>query len=156
MTFSFGSAKVCSPAILEIFFSYDKDILIAATVYLCTFTYYAISINTYSSADKFYSVTIFNLLIDAVILLLNCLVLIVYLCIYFLSLRHYFLYSNIILTFTYLTLHHKSLYCLITSTSYGVENYFPRLRGMGDDICFHFLRVSQELHEIFNFNLAWL
>ena len=31
VTFNFGSAKVCSPAISETCFSYDKDILIAAT-----------------------------------------------------------------------------------------------------------------------------
>ena len=31
VTFSFGSAKVCSPAMFEICFSYGKDIWIAAT-----------------------------------------------------------------------------------------------------------------------------
>ena len=31
VTFNFGSAKVCSPAIFETSFSYDKDIWIAAT-----------------------------------------------------------------------------------------------------------------------------
>ena len=31
VTFNFGSAKVCSPARFETCFSYDKDILIAAT-----------------------------------------------------------------------------------------------------------------------------
>ena len=30
VTFNFGSAKVCSPAIFETYFSYDKDIWIAA------------------------------------------------------------------------------------------------------------------------------
>ena len=35
--FNFGSAKVCSPAICETSFSYDKDILIAATVYYMHF-----------------------------------------------------------------------------------------------------------------------
>ena len=34
VTFNFGSAKVCSPAIFEISFSYDKDMWIAATDYL--------------------------------------------------------------------------------------------------------------------------
>ena len=29
--FNFGSPKVCSPAIFETYFSYDKDIWIAAT-----------------------------------------------------------------------------------------------------------------------------
>ena len=33
VTFNFGSAKVCSRAIFEIYFSYDKDIWIAATDY---------------------------------------------------------------------------------------------------------------------------
>ena len=33
VTFRFGSAKVCSPAIFETCFSYDKDIWIAATDY---------------------------------------------------------------------------------------------------------------------------
>ena len=39
VTFSFGSAKVCSPATFETCFSYDKDIWIAATdYYFCIFT----------------------------------------------------------------------------------------------------------------------
>ena len=33
MGFSFGSVKVCSPAIFETSFSFDKDIWIAATDY---------------------------------------------------------------------------------------------------------------------------
>ena len=33
VTFNFGSAKVCSPAIFETSFSYDKDIWIAAIDY---------------------------------------------------------------------------------------------------------------------------
>ena len=45
---------------------------------------------------KFYSFIIFSLLINAVFLLLNCLVLLFYLYIHFLSLRCYFLYLNII------------------------------------------------------------
>ena len=84
VTFSFGSAKVCSPAILETAFSYDKYIWIAATDYL------SISIDISSPVNKFYIIIIFSLLINAVILLLNCLVLTLYLCIYFLSLRHLF------------------------------------------------------------------
>ena len=31
VTFNFGSAKVCSPALFETSFSYDKDMWIAAT-----------------------------------------------------------------------------------------------------------------------------
>ena len=34
----FCSTKVCSAAIFEKSFSYDKDIWIAATDYFCTFT----------------------------------------------------------------------------------------------------------------------
>ena len=37
VTFNFGSAKVCSPAIFETFFSYTKDIWIAATDYYLHF-----------------------------------------------------------------------------------------------------------------------
>ena len=37
VTFSFGSAKVCSPAILQTCFSYGKDIWIAATDYYLYF-----------------------------------------------------------------------------------------------------------------------
>ena len=33
VTFNFGSTLVCSPAMFETCFSYDKDILIAATDY---------------------------------------------------------------------------------------------------------------------------
>ena len=35
--FNFGSAKVCSPAIFETKFSYDKDIWIAGTYYYMYF-----------------------------------------------------------------------------------------------------------------------
>ena len=37
VTFNFGSAKVCSPAIFETSFSNDKDIWIAATDYYMYF-----------------------------------------------------------------------------------------------------------------------
>ena len=37
VTFNFGSAKVCSPAIFETGFSYDKDIWIAAANYYMYF-----------------------------------------------------------------------------------------------------------------------
>ena len=38
MIFNLGSAKVCSPAKIETYFSYDKDIWIAVTDdYLCFF-----------------------------------------------------------------------------------------------------------------------
>ena len=75
VTFNFGSAKVCSPAIFE----------------TCVLHNCVIAIDSYSLINKFYSFIIFSLLINAVILLLNCLGQILYLYIYFLSLRCYFL-----------------------------------------------------------------
>ena len=95
VTFNFCSAEVCSPAIFEMSFSYDKDIWIAATDYYMHF-YCSFSIDSYSSINKFYSFIIFSVLIITVILLLNCLVLILYLYIHFLSFRCYFLHLNII------------------------------------------------------------
>ena len=99
--FNSGSAKVCSPAIFEICFCYDKDIWIAATDYYILLYNCAISIDSYSPVNKFYRFIIFGLLFNGVILLFNCLVLILYLKSLhtFFSLRHYFLYLNIIWTF---------------------------------------------------------
>ena len=59
----------------------------------------AISIDIYCPINKLYSIIIFSLLINAVILLLNCLVLVLYLYIHFVSLKHYFLCLTIIWTF---------------------------------------------------------
>ena len=59
----------------------------------------AISIDSYSPDNKFCSFIIFSILINAVILPLNCLVLIIYLCIHFVSLRSYFISLNIIWSF---------------------------------------------------------
>ena len=87
-TFKFGPAKVCSPDIFETCFSYDKDIWIVATdfyVYFYIIVLFPLTAN--SPVNK---------LNNAVILLLNCLVLKLYLYIHFVSLRHYFLYLNII------------------------------------------------------------
>ena len=98
---TFLLCKVCSAAIFETSFYYDKDIWIAATDYYnyALLHNYAISIDGYSLANKFYSIIFFSLLINAVILLLNCLALVLYLYTHFLSLRCYFLYLNIIWTF---------------------------------------------------------
>ena len=82
LTFNFGSPKVCSPFIFETCFSHDKHIWIAVTDYALLHKC-AISIDSYSPINKFYSVIIFSVLINAVILLLNCLVLILYLYIIF-------------------------------------------------------------------------
>ena len=87
--FSFGTAKVCSPAIFETCFSFDKDIWIAATdYYMYIYIIVPFSIDIYSPVNKFYSVIIFSLLINVVILLFNCLVLILHLYIHFSSLKH--------------------------------------------------------------------
>ena len=96
-----GFAKVCLPAIFETCFSYDKDVWIAATDYynFALLHSFAIFIDSYSLVNKFYSSIIFSLLTNAVILLLNCLVLTPYLYLHFLSLRCYFLYLNIIWSF---------------------------------------------------------
>ena len=100
MIFSFGSAKVGSPAIFETSFSFDKDTWIASTDYYMYFYIIVLfSIDIYSPVNKFYSVIIFSLLINVLILLLNCPILILHLDIHFLSLQHYFLYLNISLTF---------------------------------------------------------
>ena len=87
---------------------------------------------------NFYSFIIFSLLIDAVILLLNCLVLILCLYIHFLSLKHCFLYY-LYVTDTALKVSQSS-YCFTTSISHGVKNFFSRLWGTGisDAICLTF------------------
>ena len=60
---SYGSAKVCSPAIFETCFSFDKDTWIASTDYYMYFKLYfyiivLFSIDIYSPVNKFYSVII--------------------------------------------------------------------------------------------------
>ena len=135
---------MCLPAIFETCFSYDKDIWITATDYYMYFYIIVLfSIDIYSRANKFYSVIIFSLLINAVILLLNYFVLILHLYIHFLSLRCYFLYLNIIWAFitdTALKVS-RSLYCFTTSISHGVEKDFPRLwdTGISDSIFYNIL-----------------
>ena len=99
VTFNFGSAKACSVAIFGTCFSYDKDIWIASTDYFMKFYIIVLfPLTAVLQLIKFYSFIIFSILINAVILLLNCLVLILYLYIHFLSLR-YFIHLNIIRTF---------------------------------------------------------
>ena len=69
---------------------------------------------------------------NAFALLLNCLVLVIYLYIHFLSLRCYFLYLKLDLYISDTALKvSRSLYCFTTSICHGVENYFPRLWGRG-------------------------
>ena len=91
VSFSFGAAKVCSPAKFRTCFSYDKDTWIVATDLLYVLLHnYAIPIDIYSPVNEFYSVIIFYLLINAVILLLNCLVLTLHLYIIFFLLDIFF------------------------------------------------------------------
>ena len=67
-------------------------------IIICILHNCAISIDSSSPINKFYSVIIFSLLINAAILLLNFLVLTVYLYIHFLALKSYFIHLNIIWT----------------------------------------------------------
>ena len=110
---------MCSHAIFETCFSYDKHIWITATDYYthlhallhnCAF-----SINSYSPINKFY-------------------------LLHFLSFRCYFLYLNIIWSLTTDTALKvsQSLYCFTISIFHGVKNYFPRLWGMGISDAFFF------------------
>ena len=103
VNFNFGSAKVCSLAIFETIFkcfSYDKYIWIAATdFYMYFYIIVLFPLTAVLQLIKFYSFIIFSILINAVILLSNYLVLILYIYLHFLSLRSYFIYLNIIWTF---------------------------------------------------------
>ena len=73
-------------------------------------------------------IIIFSLLINAVVLLLNCLVLILYLYIPFLSLKMLFClckhHLGLFVADTALKVS-RSLYCFTTTISHGVENNFP-------------------------------
>ena len=92
---TFCSSKVCSPAIFETSFSFDKDIWMAAIDYYNSLLHNcAISIDSYSPINKFHKFIIFSLLINTVILLLNCLVLVFYLYIHFRSLRCFSIFST--------------------------------------------------------------
>ena len=73
-------------------FSNDKDISIAATDYNIHFYIIVLFPLTAIIQLASYSFIIFSVLINAVILLLNCLVLKLYLYMHFLSLRCYFLH----------------------------------------------------------------
>ena len=102
--------------------------LLNALLHNCAF-----SIDSYSPINKFYSFVLFSVLINAVILLLNCLVLILYLYIHFLSLRCYFIYLYI---FGALYNWHCSETILIFVLFHYFYiswcwNYFPRMWGTG-------------------------
>ena len=103
----------------------------------------AISIDIYFPVKKFYSLIIFSILTNAVILLLNYLVLIHYLYIHLLSLRSYFIYFYLDLYITDTALKvSRSLYCFTTPLIHGIENYFPILWGMGISDAILFLLLS--------------
>ena len=90
--------NVCS-SMLSCFYSH----LLSTGRPISSYMYFHIivlfSIDIYSQINKFYSVIIFSLLIN-VILLFNCLVLILPLYIHFLSVKHSFPYLNISWIFT--------------------------------------------------------
>ena len=68
---------MCSPAIFETSLSYNRDILIAGTYcYMYFYINVLFSLTSYFPINKFDSFIIFSFLFNAVILLLNCLVLI--------------------------------------------------------------------------------
>ena len=72
--FNFGSAKVCSPAIFETCLRHVTKIYgLLQLIIICILHNCAISIDSYSPINKFYSFTTFSLLINAVILLFKCL-----------------------------------------------------------------------------------
>ena len=61
VTFNFGSAKVCSRAIFETCFSYNKDIWIAANdYYMYFYTIVLFSLTDVLQLIKFYSFLIFT------------------------------------------------------------------------------------------------
>ena len=55
VTFSFGPTKVCSPAIFETCFSYDKDIWIAATDYYMHFLVLVSNKNIYIDIKPYFA-----------------------------------------------------------------------------------------------------
>ena len=93
VNFDLGSAKMFSTVIFETFFFYHKDTrymnccnpLLHILLPIC-----AISIDSCTSYDKFYSFITFGSLINSVDFLLNCLILIYCPYIYFISLQGYF------------------------------------------------------------------
>ena len=107
--FDFDFVKMFSTTIFEIYF-YHKDIQITGTNYDLYFYLIVLSPLTATlQLRNFYSFITFSLLINAVILLLNCPVLIILFYIHICSLACYFflhrhttcmVYSEILLTFT--------------------------------------------------------
>ena len=76
MTIDLSSARIFSSAIFETYFSYENDMWIAASYYYVLSSYFAISIDGYTSITKLYSFLTFSVQINVAILLLKYLVLI--------------------------------------------------------------------------------
>ena len=94
VNFKLISEKECSLAVFKTYFSFNKDIWIALSDYKMYF--YLIVLFLLATILQFINFTVsyilFSLLINAIFFLLNCLVLILYLYIHFLFLKHYFPY----------------------------------------------------------------
>ena len=76
-----------APVLFETSFSYDKDVWIASTIYYMHFYIIVLfPLTAILQLMNFAALYFFSLLINAVILLLNCFVLVLYLYIHFLSL----------------------------------------------------------------------
>ena len=75
---------MCSSAIFETSFSYDKDIWIAATDYMHFYIIMLFPLTAILQLINFTASYFFSLLINAVILLLNCLVFSTFTYIFFL------------------------------------------------------------------------
>ena len=142
---------MCSPAIFETCSSYDKDTWIAATDYYM-YIYIIVLFLSYSPVNNFFQLHNFSILVNDVILLLNCLVLILYLHVQFLLFEINYLlkhYLELYITDTVLKVS-RSLYCFITSISHCVENYFPRLWCKG--ILMRFLCVCPQTNTVLEVN----
>ena len=93
----------------------DTALKVSRSLYFLTLTYLMVLKTISPSCGVRASLMLFfSLLISAVILLLNCLVLILYFYIHFLSLRCYFVYLNIILDHLSPLLQDQAVYILKT------------------------------------------
>ena len=60
--FNLGSVKVCSPAVIQTYFIYDKDKWIAVTDYCMYFHLIVVSFGSYTLINTFYSFISFSFL----------------------------------------------------------------------------------------------
>ena len=129
--FNLVSAKVYSPAIIETYLSYDKDISISNWLFYVLLLNSAIFIGSYTSNIKFYSFIIYRHFLSLTFFSLPTL---------FGPLHNWYHLLWSLLIFVW----------FISSISHGVENYFPGLWGMGipDAIFFIPLIVQKQLKAI--------